>query len=101
MEVTCRYDWHQTGSHVIISVFAKAVDPDLSYVEANAVKINIHLAFGQDSGLFDLQLPLFGVSHHRVQVPFRHVRFVMFPFRQPGCERRPEQGEHARLEGGN
>ncbi|XP_023262376.1 cysteine and histidine-rich domain-containing protein 1-like isoform X2 [Seriola lalandi dorsalis] len=32
----CRFDWHQTGSQVIISIYAKNSSPELSYVEANS-----------------------------------------------------------------
>lgn len=35
----CRFDWHQTGSQVIISIYAKNAIPDLSYVDANSTRV--------------------------------------------------------------
>lgn len=35
----CRFDWHQTGSQVIISIYAKNSLPELSYVEANSTTV--------------------------------------------------------------
>lgn len=35
----CRFDWHQTGSQVIISIYAKNAIPELSYVDANSTTV--------------------------------------------------------------
>lgn len=43
--VPCRFDWHQTGSQVIISIYAKNAVPELSYVDANSTILNIHVIF--------------------------------------------------------
>uniref|UniRef100_A0A671VPP4 Cysteine and histidine-rich domain-containing protein 1 n=1 Tax=Sparus aurata TaxID=8175 RepID=A0A671VPP4_SPAAU len=37
--VPCRFDWHQTGSQVIISIYAKNSIPELSYVDANSTTV--------------------------------------------------------------
>ncbi|CDQ91215.1 unnamed protein product [Oncorhynchus mykiss] len=37
--VPCRFDWHQTGSQVIISIYAKNSLPDVSYVEGNSCMV--------------------------------------------------------------
>lgn len=37
--VPCRFDWHQTGSQVIISIYAKNSIPELSYVEGNSTTV--------------------------------------------------------------
>ncbi|CAL1301054.1 unnamed protein product, partial [Larinioides sclopetarius] len=60
-KVKCRYDWHQTGSFVIISVYSKCPLPDLSFVEANAVKLHIQITFGKDKEIFDEEIILFGI----------------------------------------
>lgn len=39
--VPCRFDWHQTGSQVIISIYAKNAVPELSYVEANSTTVSV------------------------------------------------------------
>lgn len=38
--VPCRFDWHQTGSQVIISIYAKNAVPELSYVDANSTTVS-------------------------------------------------------------
>ncbi|KAK5887455.1 hypothetical protein CesoFtcFv8_016056 [Champsocephalus esox] len=43
--VPCRFDWHQTGMQVIVSIYAKNGIPELSYVEANSTTIDIHVIF--------------------------------------------------------
>lgn len=37
--VPCRFDWHQTGSQVIISIYAKNSVPELSLVEGNSTVV--------------------------------------------------------------
>ncbi|CAB1458019.1 unnamed protein product [Pleuronectes platessa] len=43
--VPCRFDWHQTGTQVIVSIYAKNAVPELSYVDANSITLDIHLIF--------------------------------------------------------
>ncbi|XP_061596623.1 cysteine and histidine-rich domain-containing protein 1 [Cololabis saira] len=43
--VPCRFDWHQTGTQVIVSIYAKAAVPELCYVDANSTTLNIHIIF--------------------------------------------------------
>lgn len=59
--VKCRYDWHQTGSHVVVSVFAKKYDPFKSFVKLNPIRLVIHSYFPESDGSFDLDLELVGV----------------------------------------
>lgn len=42
----CRFDWHQTGSQVIISIYAKNAIPELSYVDANSTTVREATAGG-------------------------------------------------------
>ncbi|KAK2828358.1 hypothetical protein Q5P01_019392 [Channa striata] len=58
--VPCRFDWHQTGSQVIISIYAKNAVPELSYVEANSTTLNIHVVFDGDKD-FEQKISLWGV----------------------------------------
>lgn len=39
--VPCRFDWHQTGTQVIISIYAKNAVPELSYVDANSTTVSL------------------------------------------------------------
>ncbi|XP_042896206.1 cysteine and histidine-rich domain-containing protein 1 [Parasteatoda tepidariorum] len=60
-QAKCRYDWHQTAQSVIISVYSKCPLPELSYVEANPVKLHMHIAFGKEKQIFEEEVILFGV----------------------------------------
>jgi len=33
---SCRYDWFQSESHIVLTVFAKCIDPEHTTVEANS-----------------------------------------------------------------
>uniref|UniRef100_A0A3P8Y2L0 Cysteine and histidine-rich domain-containing protein 1 n=1 Tax=Esox lucius TaxID=8010 RepID=A0A3P8Y2L0_ESOLU len=56
----CRFDWHQTGSQVIISIYAKNAVPELSYVEANSTMVNIRVVFDGEKE-FEQKIHLWGV----------------------------------------
>lgn len=58
--VPCRFDWHQTGSQVIISIYAKNSIPELSYVDANSTILNIHAIFEGEKE-FQQNISLWGV----------------------------------------
>lgn len=57
---SCRYDWHQTGTHVIVSVYAKLSVPATTYVEVNPIRLKAYIVFGGDN-LFELDLELQGL----------------------------------------
>lgn len=58
---TCRFDWFQTGNDVVINVYSKMPIPTLSLVEANPVKINILVVFGEDKKEFYKEIVLNGI----------------------------------------
>lgn len=58
---TCRYDWHQTGTNVLISIYAKICDPGKCIVEANPTNINAVIAFNGGTNIFELDLKLHGI----------------------------------------
>ncbi|KAE8627747.1 hypothetical protein XENTR_v10007140 [Xenopus tropicalis] len=58
--VPCRHDWHQTGSGVTISIYAKNSLPELSYVEANSTIVNIQVVF-EGEKTFQQNVQLWGV----------------------------------------
>ncbi|XP_037082848.1 cysteine and histidine-rich domain-containing protein 1-like [Pollicipes pollicipes] len=57
---SCRYDWHQTGSHVIVAVYAKLARPERSRVLAGPVRLRPHIEFGDDQE-FEVDLELRGL----------------------------------------
>ena len=56
----CRRDWHQTGGHVIISMFAKNCDPQESSVEANQTKMSMRLSSNGKEKEYDVLFDLYG-----------------------------------------
>ena len=61
-KVECRYDWHQTASHVTVAIYGKKYDPDISKIEAHGIRLKVHVYFPEQAGAFDLDLELAGVS---------------------------------------
>uniref|UniRef100_UPI003AAAAF19 cysteine and histidine-rich domain-containing protein 1a n=1 Tax=Centroberyx gerrardi TaxID=166262 RepID=UPI003AAAAF19 len=55
----CRFDWHQTGSQVIISIYAKNSLPELSYVAANSTTVKVCVVFEGDKE-FEQKISLWG-----------------------------------------
>uniref|UniRef100_A0A0K8TLR9 Putative zn2+-binding protein melusin/rar1 n=1 Tax=Tabanus bromius TaxID=304241 RepID=A0A0K8TLR9_TABBR len=61
-DVECRYDWHQTGSTVVVAVYAKMYHYEKSYVKVNPIRLQVMLVFPeQGNGTFKLDLELRGV----------------------------------------
>lgn len=55
---SCRFDWHQTGPFVTISVFSKVADPEKTVIEANKIAININIVFDGGKSLFEKSVHL-------------------------------------------
>ncbi|CAG0879655.1 unnamed protein product, partial [Darwinula stevensoni] len=55
-----RYDWHQTGTLVVVSVYAKNPDPEKSIFKASPVKLEVQLTYSGGK-VFNLDLILQGV----------------------------------------
>uniref|UniRef100_A0A3P8TD02 Zgc:92429 n=1 Tax=Amphiprion percula TaxID=161767 RepID=A0A3P8TD02_AMPPE len=57
-KVACRYDWHQTGNNVFVTIYAKNANPELS----NLVSIQF-----ENNKIFKREFHLWGVSDHMKQ----------------------------------
>lgn len=60
-KVNCRWDYHQTASHVIVTIYAKQYDVEKSVVKLNPIRLNASLAFPTDNTSFSLDVELKGV----------------------------------------
>ncbi|GAB1608782.1 cysteine and histidine-rich domain-containing protein 1-like [Argonauta hians] len=58
---TCRYDWHQTGGKVMLTIYAKLAHPLQSKIRANQVSCDISLKYEAGQFSFDKQLELCGI----------------------------------------
>ncbi|KAK5649228.1 hypothetical protein RI129_000257 [Pyrocoelia pectoralis] len=57
--IECRWDWHQTGSHVVVSIYAKEYCPDTSIIQINPIRLFTDLIFPkQSNGSFTLDVEL-------------------------------------------
>ncbi|XP_054258498.1 cysteine and histidine-rich domain-containing protein morgana-like [Macrosteles quadrilineatus] len=59
--VKCRLDWHQTGSAVYVSVFAKKYDPEQSYIQLSPVRLKMSLYFPEQDSYYTNDLELRGI----------------------------------------
>ncbi|XP_077445688.1 cysteine and histidine-rich domain-containing protein 1 isoform X2 [Stigmatopora argus] len=60
--VACRHDWHQTPDGVVVTIYAKNADPELSCVEANGAVVTCHVQFESDK-IFKRDFHLWGAVH--------------------------------------
>lgn len=74
--VKCRWDFHQTGSHVIVSIYAKNYCPKTSEIKLNPIRLYVNLVLPQQSACFNLDVELQGVCTYifsllRVSLSFK------------------------------
>uniref|UniRef100_A0AAR2K823 Cysteine and histidine-rich domain-containing protein 1 n=1 Tax=Pygocentrus nattereri TaxID=42514 RepID=A0AAR2K823_PYGNA len=62
--VPCRFDWHQTGAQVTVSIYAKNSNPELCSVRANSTTVSeelSHLVIFEGEKEFEQKISLWGV----------------------------------------
>ncbi|NWQ93131.1 CHRD1 protein, partial [Burhinus bistriatus] len=89
--VSCRQDWHQTSSRVVVTVYAKNPLPALSSVKANRTMLEVHVIF-EGSKIFQAELDLWGV----IEIQKSFVSMVPSKVEIVLCKASP--GSWARLE---
>ncbi|XP_074963026.1 integrin beta-1-binding protein 2 isoform X2 [Phalacrocorax aristotelis] len=89
--VSCRQDWHQTGSQVVVTVYAKNPLPALSSVKANRTVLEVHVVF-EGNKIFQAELDLWGV----IKIEESFVSMVPTKVEIMLCKASP--GSWARLE---
>ncbi|KAI1283133.1 Cysteine and histidine-rich domain-containing protein [Halotydeus destructor] len=57
---SCRFDWHQTATHVVVAFYTKTPIPEKSKVEASCVRLHVSIIFGSDQREFENTFDLFG-----------------------------------------
>lgn len=57
----CRMDWHQTGSYVVVSIFAKKYLPSQSVIKLNPIHLTVDLFFVEENSRYYLDIELKGV----------------------------------------
>ncbi|KAM6300307.1 integrin beta-1-binding protein 2 [Aegotheles albertisi] len=89
--VSCRQDWHQTSSQVVVTVYAKNPLPALSSVKANHTMLEVHVVF-EGNKIFQAELDLWGV----IEIEKSFVSMVPTKVEITLCKASP--GSWARLE---
>jgi len=59
--VQCRMDWHQTGSYIVVSIFAKKYLPSQSVIKLNPIHLTVDLFFIEENLRYNLDIELKGV----------------------------------------
>jgi len=57
----CRMDWHQTGSYIVVSIFAKKYLPSQSVIKLNPIHLTVDLFFIEENLRYNLDIELKGV----------------------------------------
>ncbi|KAM8897612.1 cysteine and histidine-rich domain-containing protein 1 isoform 2-T2 [Spinachia spinachia] len=79
-KVACRYDWHQTGDDVVVSIYAKNANPELSRIEANGTVLSCQMQFENEKifkrdfhfwGVVDVQRSSVSLLPSKVEVTLR------------------------------
>ncbi|XP_018011056.1 cysteine and histidine-rich domain-containing protein 1 [Hyalella azteca] len=55
----CRYDWHQTSSHVYVTIYAKNVEPAYTTISVNSVRLSAYIRYSKNL-VFQLDTELEG-----------------------------------------
>lgn len=62
-KVECRWDYHQTGPFMVVSIYAKEYSPSRSVIKLNPIRLYANLIFPQQNdAIFELDIELNGVS---------------------------------------
>lgn len=54
-------DWHQTGSYVVVSIYAKKYLPNQSAIKLNPIRLTVDLFFIEENSSYNLDIELRGV----------------------------------------
>ncbi|XP_011633834.1 cysteine and histidine-rich domain-containing protein [Pogonomyrmex barbatus] len=57
----CRMDWHQAGSFIVVSIFAKKYLPSQSVVKLNPIHLTVDLFFIEENSRYNLDIELTGI----------------------------------------
>ncbi|XP_028993763.1 cysteine and histidine-rich domain-containing protein 1 [Betta splendens] len=93
-KVACRHDWHQTARDVVVTIYAKNANPDVSSVEANGTVLSCEIQF-ENNKVFKREFHLWGV------VDVKHSSVHMVPSKVEISLRKADQVSWGKLEDPN
>ncbi|XP_028261573.1 cysteine and histidine-rich domain-containing protein 1 [Parambassis ranga] len=59
-KVACRHDWHQTGNNVVVTIYAKNANPEVTSIQANRTVLLCQIQF-ENNKIFKREFHLWGV----------------------------------------
>ena len=74
----CRFDHHQTGGFVVVTVYSKNSVPDQTTIKANKIKLELNITFEGGTKVFSKTLDLYGVSLTKLTRSGLSIRFLSF-----------------------
>ncbi|XP_005941994.1 cysteine and histidine-rich domain-containing protein 1 [Maylandia zebra] len=93
-KVACRYDWHQTGNSVVVTIYAKNANPEFSSIEANRTVLSCQIQF-ENNKIFKKEFHLWGV------INVKHSSVNMVPSKLEINLRKADQVAWGKLEDPN
>uniref|UniRef100_A0A669DJG2 Zgc:92429 n=1 Tax=Oreochromis niloticus TaxID=8128 RepID=A0A669DJG2_ORENI len=93
-KVACRYDWHQTGNSVVVTIYAKNANPEFSSIEANRTVLSCQIQF-ENNKIFKKEFHLWGV------INVKHSSVSMVPSKLEINLRKADQVAWGKLEDPN
>uniref|UniRef100_UPI003AAD63E2 cysteine and histidine-rich domain-containing protein 1-like n=1 Tax=Centroberyx gerrardi TaxID=166262 RepID=UPI003AAD63E2 len=93
-KVACRHDWHQTGNNVVVTIYAKNANPEISCIEANRTVLTCHIQFENDK-VFKKDFHLWGV------IDVKHSSVNLVPSKVEICLRKADAVAWGKLEDPN
>lgn len=92
-KVQCRWDHHQTGPYVVVSIYAKSYSPSKSVIKLNPIRLYANLVFPQQNNAnFELDIELRGI------VDVSESKVTMFGTKVEVKLKKAEAGTWAKLE---
>jgi len=88
-KIDTRYDWHQTGSYVAISIYTKGAVPDKSCIEVNPIKLKIFIVYSGDyvfekeivlSEIIEVEKSTVTMSATKVEIKLKKAEPVSWKF---------------------
>uniref|UniRef100_A0A8C4M4A5 Integrin subunit beta 1 binding protein 2 n=1 Tax=Equus asinus asinus TaxID=83772 RepID=A0A8C4M4A5_EQUAS len=64
LPASCRHDWHQTDSLVVVTVYGQIPLPAFNWVKASQTELHVHIVF-DGNRVFQAQMKLWGVSEDK------------------------------------
>lgn len=91
-DIQCRLDWHQTASHVYVTIFGKKCDPSNSKVQLSPIRLKTSLYFPEQAGTFIKDMELRGI------VSIEESSVLMTPTKVEIKLKKKEAGSWSKLE---